>query len=155
MGQRGPAPKPTRLKVLQGVTKPSRLPVNEPVPRAGLPEPPGWLSDEARLVWDRTVSELRAMGLAYGADRDSLVIYCTAVVNHARAQQMLDITGPLIQGTEGGVVRSPALAAVNHAAVIVNRFAREFGLTPSARVNLGRPPADLPRSRDLADRILS
>jgi P27 family predicted phage terminase small subunit len=155
MGRRGPAPVPTRLKVLHGETRPSRLPANEPIPREAAPEPPGWLSPDALRVWDRTVAELTAMGMAHAADTDSLVVYCTAVVNHARAQQLLDVAGPLIKGVEGNVVRNPAVATVNAAAVIINRYAREFGLTPSARVNLGRAPADLPRSRDLAERLLS
>jgi P27 family predicted phage terminase small subunit len=155
MGRRGPAPVPTRLKVLHGETRPSRIGGAEPVPRAALPVPPAWLAAPARAVWDRTVAELSAMGMAHAADTDSLVVYCTAVVNHARAQQLLDTTGPLIKGVEGGVVRSPAVAIVNAAAVIVNKYAREFGLTPSARVNLGRQQAELPRARDLADRLLS
>ena len=155
MGRRGPAPTPTRLKILQGETRPSRLPANEPRPRDAPPEPPDWLSPAALRVWDRTVRELTAMGMCHAADTDSLVIYCTAVVNHARAQQLLDVAGPLIKGVDGGVVRNPALSAVNAASVIVNRYAREFGLTPSARVNLGRVPDDLPRSRDLAERLLS
>jgi P27 family predicted phage terminase small subunit len=154
VGRRGPAPTPTRLRMLHGESRPSRLPVGEPVPRQALPVPPVWLSADARAVWDRAVAELDAMGMCHAADTDSLVVYCTAVVNHARAQQLLDVTGPLIKGTEGGVVRSPAVAVVHASAAVINRFAREFGLTPSARVNLGRPPSDLPRSRDLAERLL-
>jgi len=155
MGRRGPAPTPTRLKVLHGETRPSRIPAAEPVPRDVRPVPPPWLNSEARAVWDRTTAELAAMGMCHAADTDSLVVYCTAVVNHARAQQLLDAAGPLMKGTEGGVVRNPAVATVNAAAVIINKYAREFGLTPSARVNLGRPAADLPRARDLAERLLS
>lgn len=155
MGRRGPAPKPTRLKVLHGETRPSRLPTAEPRPRVASPVPPRWLSAEAREVWDRTTAELEAMGLARAADTDSLVVYCTAVVNHARAQQLLDRAGPLIKGVEGGVVRNPAVAVVNATAATVNRYAREFGLTPSARVNLGRRPEDFEDTRALADRLLS
>jgi P27 family predicted phage terminase small subunit len=140
--------------MLHGESRPSRLPVGEPVPRDTPPVPPDWLTKEARQVWDRTVVELAAMGICHAADTDSLTVYCTAVVNHARAQQLLDVTGPLIKGTEGGVVRSPAVAVVHAAAAVINRFSREFGLTPSARVNLGRPPDALPRSRDLAERLL-
>lgn len=155
MGRRGPAPTPTRLKVLRGETKPSKLGVGEPEPGPGFPEPPPWLSREARQVWDRTFKELSAMRMCHAADRDSLVIYCTAVVNHARAQQLLDKAGPLIKGVEGNVVRNPAVAVVHASSLIVNRFAREFGLTPSARVNLARPPAAFEDSRALAERLLS
>lgn len=155
MGRRGPPPVPTQLKLLRGETRPSRLPVNEPKPSDELPAAPGWLSPDALRVWDRTVTELGIMGMAHAADTDSLVVYCTAVVNHARAQQLLDAAGPLIKGVEGNVVRNPAVAVVHASSVVINRYAREFGLTPAARVNLGRPPADLPRSRDLAERLLT
>ncbi len=155
MGRRGPAPTPTKLRMLRGESRPSRLPQGEPVPRDAPPVPPRWLTAEARAVWDRVTAELGAMGMCHAADTDALVVYCTAVVNHARAQQLLDVTGPLIKGAEGGVVRSPAVAVVHASATVISRFAREFGLTPSARVSLGHPPDELPRSRDLAERLLS
>jgi P27 family predicted phage terminase small subunit len=155
VGRRGPAPQPSRLKVLHGETRPSRLPQGEPVPRDAAPVPPAWLSADARAVWDRTTAELAAMGMCHAADTDSLVVYCTAVVNHARAQQLIDAGGVLLKGVEGGVVRSPAVAVVHAASVVINRYAREFGLTPSARVSLGRPPADLMGTRAAAERLLS
>lgn len=155
MGSRGPAPSPTRLKLLKGETRPSRIGHGEPVPRAAEPVPPGWLSPPARDVWDRTVTELDAMGLAHAADADALTVYCCAVVNYARAQQLLDRSEPLLRGSDGGVVRNPAQQMANACAVIIGRFAREFGLTPSARVNLARPGPDYESSRHLAERLLS
>ena len=155
MGQRGPVPAPTKLKLLHGETRPSRLGPPDPQPREELPEPPGWLTPTAREIWDRTVSELEAMGLAFAADRDSLVVYVNAVVNHARAQQLLDQSGVLLKGEHGGVVRNPANTVVNHNAAIIARFAREFGLTPSARVGLTGEPAEIEESRRVAARLLT
>ena len=155
MGLRGPPPVPTRLRILRGETRPSRLPAGEPIPRDARPYPPDWLSPAAIQVWDRTVFELTAMGMAHAADIDALVVYCTAVVNHARAQQLLDAAGPLLKGSEGQVIRNPAVAVVHAASAIIHRFAREFGLTPSARVSLGTFPSDMPRSRDVAERLLT
>ena len=155
MGRRGPAPAPTRLKLLKGETRPSRLGAGEPVPGPGMPRMPGWLSPDAREVWDRTVRELAVMGMAHAADSDALAVYCSAVVTHARAQQLLDAAGPLIKGHDGGVVRNPAVTVVNHCAVIIGRYAREFGLTPSARVNLAHPSPDPESTRLLAERLLS
>jgi P27 family predicted phage terminase small subunit len=116
---------------------------------------PEWLSADARQVWHRTVAELTAMGMAHAADSDALVVYCAAVVTHAKAQQLLDAAGPLIKGHDGGVVRNPACTIVNHCAVIIGRYAREFGLTPSARVNLAHPAPDPEGTRVLAGRLLS
>ena len=155
MGQRGPAPKPTKLKLLHGETRPSRIGPPDPQPRETAPEAPGWLAVEARAVWDRTVAELKAMGLACAADTDALVVYCNAVVNHARAQQILDRSGVVIKGVDGGIVRNPANAVANHNAAVIARFAREFGLTPSARVSLTGEPREPEDARRLAARLLS
>jgi P27 family predicted phage terminase small subunit len=155
MGRRGPPPKPTKLKLLHGESRPSRVGNPEPQPRERLPRVPDWLTAEAREVWDRTVAELDAMGLAYAADTDSLVIYVNAVVNYVRAQKILDLAGVMIKGVDGGIVRNPANAVVKQNAAIVGRFAREFGLTPSARVGLTIELRDPEDSRDLAARLLS
>ena len=155
MGQRGPAPTPTALKLLRGETRPSRIGSGEPQPRSAGPEPPGWLDDDARAVWDRTVVELEAMGLAYASDTDALVVYCNAVVTHARAQRLLDRSGVLVRGTGGQLVRNPATTVISHTAQIVARFAREFGLTPAARVSLQATPGEPEDSRALAARLLS
>jgi P27 family predicted phage terminase small subunit len=146
MGRRGPAPQPRKLKILKGQTAPSQIGPPDPQPPEVTPEPPEWLGAEARTVWRRTVRNLEAMGLAYDADTDALVVYCNAVVDFARAQQDLDRNGILIPG-ERGTVRNPANTIVNHTATLIGRFAREFGLTPSARTSLPAPgkPAEEPR----------
>jgi P27 family predicted phage terminase small subunit len=150
----GKRPQPTKLKVLHGETRPSEVGRAEPQPREVSPQAPAWLADDAREVWDRTLEELEAMGLARGADVDALVMYCNAVVNHARAQQAIDREGVLVDGASGGKVRNPATTIVNHNAGIVARFAREFGLTPSARVGLSEP-AKLGDARQDAAGLLS
>ena len=155
MGRRGPPPQPTKLKLLHGERRPSRVGNPEPQPRERLPKAPDWLTFEAREVWDRTVGELDAMGLAYAADTDSLIVYVNAVVNYIRAQKALGLSGVMVKGVDGGVVRNPANAAVKQNAVLIGRFAREFGLTPSARVGLTvelRGPED---TRGIAARLLS
>ena len=153
MGQRGPAPSPAKLRLLHGA-HPNRIPKSEPVPGPGEPVPPPWLTPDARAVWDRTVRELGAMGMAHAADTDALTVYCTAVVNFARAQQLLDQSNIIIKGVEGGPVRNPAMTAVNAAAAIVSRFARDFGLTPSARTSIGAG-RDIEDARTMAGRLLS
>lgn len=155
MGRRGPAPQPTNLKLLHGESRPSRVGGPEPQPRESLPSAPDWLTGEAVEVWDRTVSELDAMGLAFAADRDSLVVYVNAVVNYVRAQKFLDLAGVMIKGVDGGVVRNPANAIVKQNAVLIGKFAREFGLTPSARVGLTVEARDPEGTRELAARLLS
>lgn len=139
MGQRGPRAKPRNLKVVEGQRK-DRVPDNEPTPPDAEPEldDPN-VADEVRAVWDRTLAEIKAMGLAFRADQDSLRCYCEAVVQHRRASAVLARTGVLVKGQSdrGGWVRNPALQIQRDAAMQIKVFAHEFGLTPSARTQLG------------------
>lgn len=132
MGRRGPAPKPTQLRLLHG-DRPNRINDNEPIARDVLPEPPEGMGDEAREIWAYTLRELVAMKTAAAADRDSLAAYCEAVISHRRASAIVAQTSILIKGLHGGMVRNPAVAIQRDAAHTIRAFAQEFGLTPSAR----------------------
>lgn len=132
MGRRGLAPTPTRLRLLKGDRK-DRINEHEPVPLDRLPEPPADMSREVRAVWDYTIGELDAMHIVSSADRDSLVCFCEAVVNHRKASAILAQSPVLIKGIKGGMVRNPALAVQRDAAHVIRVFAQEFGLTPSGR----------------------
>ena len=74
---RGRKPKPTTLKLLDG--NPGKRTINdrEPAALAGVPEPPGWLDDEARAEWFRMVKMLGDMRLLSPADHAMLEAYCT------------------------------------------------------------------------------
>jgi P27 family predicted phage terminase small subunit len=150
MGKRGPAPTPTRLRLLNGESRPSRINRKEPIPRDLPPEPPDWISDEVRAVWDRTLAELTAMGLAHSADRDCLVIYCQAVVTYQEAAEIVAKAGLLLKGRDGGAVRNPAAAIMRDNAQLIRQFAQEFGLTPSARTGLEVEKGEEPGARSAA-----
>lgn len=135
MGKRGPAPRPTALKLLNG-DRESRINREEPIPRDALPIPPRKISDDVREIWDYTLRELNAMGIAAAADRDALVCYCEAVVTHRKASEMVAASTVLVKGLHGGLVRNPALAIQRDAAHTIRALAQEFGLTPSARTRI-------------------
>jgi P27 family predicted phage terminase small subunit len=125
--------------VLHGDRK-DRINSNEPVAPDGLPEAPAEMSDEVRAVWDYTVGILGPMRLATPADRDALACYCEAVVTHRKASAGLAQTGIIVRTSRGNTpMRNPLLAVQRDAAALIRVFAREFGLTPSARagINMG------------------
>ena len=130
------ARKPTNMRILHGETRPSRINRNEPRPRQLLPEPPDWLSPDARAVWDRILPELAHMRLVTAADRDALVVYCQAVAHHAQAVREVNERGLLVPGREGNLVKNPACQFVREQAVLVKVMGQQFGLTPAARVSL-------------------
>lgn len=136
MGDRGPAPKPTNLKLLHGETRPSRINASEPRPRPALPDAPSWLSDDVRAVWDRVVTELRHMRVVTAADTDALVVYCQAVVHHREACEQVNRDGLMMIGQKGELVKNPAMQFVRDQAVLIKVMASQFGLTPAARVGL-------------------
>ena len=68
MGLRGPAPKPTTIKRLEGNPGKRKLNDGEPSPRLGAPECPDHLDDVARKEWDRLTSILVAMKVLTEAD---------------------------------------------------------------------------------------
>lgn len=151
MGKRGPAPKPTALRLIEG-DRESRINRDEPVARDGAMECPDDTPDDVRAVWDYIVAELEHMGTAAPADRDSLLCYCWAVVNHRNASALVARYGLLVPDKKyGGVHRNPAIIEQGKAAAIIRAFAQEFGLTPSARSTLKGRDQDTDDGNPFAD----
>ena len=145
---------PTKLRVLHGETRPSQIGTGEPEPREVEPDPPAWFTAEQQLVWERVTEELRGMDLLYRSDGDTIVGYVLATVYMAKCAQLINGSNILLKGAEGGLVKNPAMSELNQMMSQVNRFSRELGLTPSARVGMGalsRPDA----SSAAAARLLS
>ncbi|MCL2582963.1 MAG: phage terminase small subunit P27 family [Streptosporangiales bacterium] len=132
MGRRGPAPKPTPLRILHG-DKPSRINRAEPKPRDLAPVKPPWLSKYASEEWDRVIPDLEAMRTVKAVDASGLAAYCEAVARLRTTTDIVTRTGPLLIGRDGIARKNPAVAQARDASNEVRVWAREFGLTPSAR----------------------
>jgi P27 family predicted phage terminase small subunit len=142
MGRRGPPPAPTKLKLLRGETRPSRVNYAEPEPLRHLPEQPTDLIAGAAVVWGHVLSELGHTGTLTGADRDLLRVYVETVVRYEEASVLLATSGPLIVGARrGDVVRNPLTSIVRDLGTQLVVLARELGLSPSARSGI-RAPSD-------------
>jgi len=124
MGKRGPAPKATNLKILEG--NPSKRPLNndEPQPESGA-ICPEWLSENAQNEWRRLAPILESCGILTKADEDTLAAYCDALVNFKRCTKLLE-AGDLV---EDGKVNPMIRAQRNYA-----------GLSPSDRTSLRVTP---------------
>ena len=135
MGRRGPAPTPTKVKRLRGETRPSRLNLHEPIPSAELPRMPTDMDPDAKAVWRRVIRDMRHTGVIRSADADVLRCYCEAVSRYAAAARLYAQTGPLTR-RDGNLVKNPLHQVARDNADEVRQFARELGLSPSARVGL-------------------
>ena len=134
MGQRGPAPQPTALKVLRGNPGRRPLPKGEPQPAAGrVPYAPRWLSEAAAAEWKRIAPRLHAAGLLTEVDGMALGLLCETFVQYQDARRIVERDGMLAISEKGASYQHPALGIANGARRELLTWAREFGMTPSAR----------------------
>jgi P27 family predicted phage terminase small subunit len=141
MGHRGPPPKPTPLRVLEGNRGHRPLPP-EPTPEPGPCDAPEHLSARAKLVWDRLSPELEAKGLLAPRYLETFEMFCEAVVQWRIAAELVARTGPVVTGYRGSVVTNPASREFQRYAVLVRAMGADFGLSPAAVSNIARGTPD-------------
>ena len=159
MGRRGPPPKPTTLRLLEG--NPSRRPINhaEPKPTAGAtpPEPPSWLCDEAAVLFRRLAAELHRMGMITDVDVELLSVYAEAWASYRRAVLTLQVEGEYREqyGPNGSrTVAHPATRIRREAAADMRSISGKFGFSPSDRSQLMAGVGD-PDAEDELARLVS
>jgi P27 family predicted phage terminase small subunit len=133
MGSRGPAPKPTALKQLQGNPGKRALPKGEPRPAVRLPSAPRWLGKEAKREWRRLAKGLVELGMLTELDAVALGMLCESLVQYREAAEVVAEEGMLARSDKGNLYQHPAVGIMNSVRSDVLRWAREFGMTPSAR----------------------
>lgn len=138
MGKRGPAPKPTNLKVLQGNPGKRELNKNEPKFPVDdeLLKPPAYLSKYAKKEWKRIAPLLLKTKLLTEADVSALAAYCQAYHRWIENEKLIRTYGYTTVTDKGNIIQRPEVGIANKAMDSMLKFAREFGLTPSSRTNL-------------------
>jgi P27 family predicted phage terminase small subunit len=149
MGRRGPPPEPTNLRLMRG--DPSKKGVNhtEPKPPEAAIDAPRWLPAAARDKWQELAPKLRGMGVFTVADTDALEQYVAAYVEWRKHLAICLSGGDVItMHHPDGSVRyaqvSPSAVLVQRHGQTMQRLAREFGMTPSARSSLHTVTVDDP-----------
>lgn len=148
MGKRGPAPKPTALKIKQGNPGKRPLNSNEPNPRAvtNTNPPKGLLlSAEAKSIWKDLAPKLRNFKMLTEADVYSFTRYCNLFAEVFTLQKTLKKLGtsyPVQKIDKSGdtyvshyKVR-PEYSLYIDLMKQLQIMEREFGLTPSSRSGL-------------------
>lgn len=149
MGQRGPAPKPSELRKLEGMAGHRPLPPNEPQYPLGLPLKPKRMSPGARKIWDKLVDEMAGAYILRSVDQRALWHLCEdeALLEEAYAgtwrmirtlkkeakAEKKELSGGAVMAlltTTSGRMAMSAIRDLSIRAVIQRR---EFGLTPSSR----------------------
>lgn len=137
MGSRGPLPKPTLLKVMQGNPGKQKLNKSEPQPRRGVGDPIEEFHPEALAEFNRLKEEGERIGTLTVADRSAFLAYCQEWSRYLRAIRFLKQNGEVYDEPDGyGNVRRKAQPEVKIAKECLNQvraFGRELGLSPAAR----------------------
>lgn len=153
-GSRGPLPKPTALKLLEGNAGKRALNLSDGVnPRVEIPSAPKHLGIEARKEWKRITPLLEDLGLISGLDRAALGLYCQAVGRLTEMETAFN--GMVNRKVSEGVDYADAVYECSYAvtpsgyaqqSVItqliksnreqVNRYLMHFGLSPAARARV-------------------
>jgi P27 family predicted phage terminase small subunit len=133
---KGRKPTPSRLHELRGDPgKRHRSRDGEPRPDAleRVPPPEKHLHDRAKAVWRRITPELVRMRLISKIDSSSLAGYCSAVATYEEADERLKKEPWTTTTARGGSRPNPLFKIRADALQQINKFAAEFGLTPSTR----------------------
>ena len=141
MGLRGPPPKPTALRLLEG--NPARRPLNqnEPQPRKlSQVEPPADLSDEGKAVFRALSKELICCGLMTAVDVEPFYRYVKLLLEYRHADR--EVGGKYVipfkdkEGRLAYFLPNPWLSIRDKAMDRLLRLEKEFGMTPSSRVRM-------------------
>lgn len=150
MGKRGPAPKPTELKVLEGNRGHRSLNLDQMFrPEVGLPDVPRWLSKEGRKAWKRLSEELLRYNLLSRVDQDAFAMLCQTIgrlelversiaARQARlASEGKDPLDALLDTTPNGLRTQAAVYQVlNKEQAKLHKLLESFGLRPDARASV-------------------
>jgi len=134
MGKRGPPPKPTALRILEGNPSRRDLPEGEPKP-TGKAECPAWLPTNAKQIWAATAPRCEAMGVLSSADTDQFASYCVAVAT-ARDMAVDCEANGLVEDTARGRQKRPEAMLMMDAQRLAMQLGSRFGLTPSDRTKI-------------------
>ena len=129
----GRRPKPTHLKLLQGVPGKRPLNANEPKPQLELPPPPDHLSDAAKQEWEFMGKQLLKLGLLTSIDKSAFAAYCVVWDRWVEAEKALAKTGPVVKSANGHPMLSPFYTVANQSLSQMRQYLIEFGMTPSSR----------------------
>lgn len=145
MAPRGRPPKPSASLKLQGTYRADRRFADEPVPDAGIPVRPKFLTGPAKKEWERLGPLLIEKGVLTTWDVAAFTQYCWhwgEWVSLGRAVKkakngMKDLRSRYTSTTsKGGECLDVLVQAQFKALVACRSLATEFGLTPSSRTRI-------------------
>lgn len=152
MGSRG-FPKKPRLELLKGAAdKQQRHNFTPERPPAYAPTEPDWrtffgrdrrAAEDAHAEWELTVTELVRRGMVTATDATTVVDYVLCHTRVLQCERRLSARGMVVQGPNGPCRNPAALLLFSYRGTLA-RLRTELGLTPAARMRLGREEPEVP-----------
>lgn len=150
MGQRGPAPKPTELKLLEGNRGHRPLNLDQLFrPEVGTPDIPKWLTPGARKAWRRLSVELTRYNVLSRIDRDNFAMLCQTIGRMELIEQSFsarqallldqgkDPSEAFMDSTPNGLrIQSALYQILNKEQEKARVLLASFGLAPDARAKV-------------------
>ena len=134
--QPGRRPKPTKMKIIEGITDKRRINQNEPQPKPKAPTMPEGMDKVAKAEWQSLGPILESLGVLTNIDGGAFEILCVSYgewVKYSRQAQ----EKPLYKSEKTGYIQiSPFVTLADRALTKYIKLATEFGLTPSSRSGL-------------------
>jgi len=136
VGARGPAPKPTALKVLEGNPGKRALNKAEPKPRPLMPRMPEWLVGLAADFWQRNGKMLHKLGVLTEADTESFAKLCQSYQSWREAINARELDLAAVQSGQKLMVDWHLAIAAQNAAKLYAADLQQFGMTPASRTRI-------------------
>lgn len=107
------------------------------------PNPPTWLSREAKAEWKRVAPGLERLDLIKPEDRGTLAAYCETWATFVIATQLVRREGiTAVNPDSGRISEHPAVRVADKAATQLRQYAQHFGLSPASERNVSKRDDD-------------
>lgn len=142
MGLRGPQPKPSKIRELEGITKPCKMPEHEPKPKlATSTDCPVSLNPAQKLVWDSLAPELMRIGTLSLTDIPAFLRYIDLSIEYHEMQRQIDGKNYILvirheDGKPKNAKVMPQIQIRNEAMAHMLRLEQHFGMTPASRTRI-------------------
>ena len=143
---RGRKPVPAHLRMLRGNQHKYPIPPEvEPTKPDGIPDPPSFLTADAKAEWRRLIAEVCRLGLFTVADERAFANYCQAFGRWVAAEKLIAKMakddpvshGLLVKSSStGNMIKNPLLTIASVASSEMMKHACEFGFTPASRARI-------------------
>ncbi len=130
---------PTEVKKLNGTLRKSRTNTNELKPTLVIdyPSAPLILNDYAVSVWNKTIPELRTLGVLSNIDMELITAYCIEMGRYNEAQDLIKKNGsPITKAPSGYAMIHPWYTISRQSLKSAVEIGSMFGITPSARARV-------------------